>query len=224
MCVKACAAASLAAFRAAFLSAWLAAFALAAGAQDAGDATAPTAAAQVSDASAAVASVADPAVADVPASDASGTGPPLRETPSAETQTVEQQLAGLERDLAILEEDLLYPPSSRVAVYLSMDVGELFKLDEVELKLNGTTVAHHLYTERQTDALHRGGVQRLFVGNARQGGNELTAFFLGRSQDGRELRRATTKTFNKAFEPLFVELHIADSETLQRPEFSVEVH
>ncbi len=202
MCVKA------------FAAALLAAFALAAGAQDAGDSTAPATAAQASEAPGA-----DATVSDLPASSAL-----LRETPSAEAQTVEQQLAGLERDLAILEEDLLYPPSSRVAVYLSMDVGELFKLDEVELKLNGTTVAHHLYTERQTDALHRGGVQRLFVGNVRQGGNELIAFFLGRSQDGRELRRATTRTFTKAFEPLFVELHIADSETLQRPEFSVEVY
>ena len=203
-------------------------------AQDAADPGAPNPVAQASAAPVVVVPAAEASALDAQVVDAAGTGPaatevndatvPQRETPAAETQTVEQQLAGLERDLAILEEDLLYPSSSRVAVYLSMDVGELFGLDEVELKLNGTTVAHHLYTERQTDALHRGGVQRLFVGNARQGSNELTAFFLGRSQDGRELRRATTKTFTKAFEPLFVELHIADSETLQRPEFSVEVH
>ncbi len=144
--------------------------------------------------------------------------------PDEPMQAVEGELANLERDLAILEEDLLYPPSSRVAVYLSLDVGELFALDEVEVKLNGETVAHHLYTSRQVNALARGGVQRLFVGNARQGSNEITAFFLGRGGEGRELRRGTTATFDKGFEPLFVELQIRDSDTLQRPEMSVEVH
>ncbi len=143
--------------------------------------------------------------------------------PDEPMQAVEAELANLERDLAILEEDLLYPPSSRVAVYLSLDVGELFALDEVEVKLNGETVAHHLYTSRQVNALARGGVQRLFVGNAKQGSNEITAFFLGRGTEGRELRRGTTATFDKGFEPLFVELQIRDSDTLQRPEMSVEV-
>jgi hypothetical protein len=143
--------------------------------------------------------------------------------PDEPMQAVEAELANLERDLAILEEDLLYPPSSRVAVYLSLDVGELFALDEVEVKLNGETVAHHLYTSRQVNALARGGVQRLFVGNAKQGSNEITAFFLGRGAEGRELRRGTTATFDKGFEPLFVELQIRDSDTLQRPEMSVEV-
>ena len=130
----------------------------------------------------------------------------------------------MERDLSILEEDLLYPPSSRVAVYLSMDVGELFALDEVEVKINGTTVAHHLYTEQQVDALHRGGVQRLYVGNAKQGENEITAFFLGRGHSAEPLRRAVTAKFSKSFEPVYVELKIADSEQRQRPELKVEAH
>ena len=151
------------------------------------------------------------------------------QAPDEPMQAVDGELANLERDLAILEEDLLYPPSSRVAVYLSVDVGDLFALDEVEVKLNGTTVAHHLYTSRQVNALGRGGVQRLFVGNAKQGSNEVTAFFLGRERGEhggtpRELRRAATATFDKGFEPLFVELQIHDSETLQRPEMTIQVH
>ena len=149
---------------------------------------------------------------------------PANTAPEAALQDVTQQLATLERDLSILEEDLLYPPSSRVAVYLSMDVGDLFALDEVEVKINGTTVVHHLYTEQQVDALHRGGIQRLYVGNARQGDNEITAFFLGRGHQGEALRRATTAKFTKSFEPAYVELKIADSETKQRPILSVEVH
>ena len=64
----------------------------------------------------------------------------------------------------------------------------------------------------------------MFVGNARQGENELTAFFLGHGHDGQEIRRATSSKFEKSFEPVYLELKIADSETEQRPELSVEVH
>lgn len=158
------------------------------------------------------------------ASNDPATNPASMAAPEAALQDVTQQLATLEKDLSILEEDLLYPPSSRVAVFVSMDVGELFALDEVEVKLNGTTVVHHLYTEQQVNALHRGGIQRLYVGNAKQGENEITAFFLGRDHRGEPLRRATSAKFAKSFEPAYVELKILDSEVHQRPDLKVEVH
>lgn len=139
-------------------------------------------------------------------------------------ESLEEELVSLNRDLLILEEDLLYPASSRVSVFLSMDLGKLFSLDSVTLKLNGRKVTHFLYTAKQVDALYRGGVQRLFVGNARQGDNEITAFFVGRGKKGREFKRAATINFEKTFEPVFVELTITDSTAKQQPEFIAEVH
>ncbi len=138
-------------------------------------------------------------------------------------EDVKKSLLKLKRDLVILEEDLLFPASSQVAVYLSMDVGELFSLDAVSLKVNGKEVHHHLYTEKQVDALYRGGVQKLYVGNVKQGKNRVTAFFTGRGPSGRDYRRATTVEFEKSFEPTFVELAIADSEAKYQPEFSASV-
>jgi hypothetical protein len=138
-------------------------------------------------------------------------------------ERIKKELLNLKRDLAILEEDLLYPASSQVAVFLSMDMGDLFQLDSVTLKLNGKEVAHHLYTDRQVDALYRGGVQKLFVGNVKQGRNRLTAFFTGRGPSGRDYRRATTVNFEKTFEPAFVELAISDSGAKYQPEFHAAV-
>ncbi len=138
-------------------------------------------------------------------------------------EDVKKSLLKLKRDLVILEEDLLFPASSQVAVYLSMDVGDLFSLDAVSLKVNGKEVHHHLYTEKQVDALYRGGVQKLYVGNVKQGKNRVTAFFTGRGPSGRDYRRATTVEFEKSFEPTFVELAIADSEAKYQPEFSASV-
>jgi hypothetical protein len=137
----------------------------------------------------------------------------------SQMEGIKRDLVELKRDLVVLEEELLYPASSQVAVFLSMDVGEFFGLDSVTLKLNGKDVTHYLYTEKQVDALFRGGVQRLYVGNVKQGENELTAFFTGRGPEGRDYRRATTVKFEKSFEPSYVELKISDSTAKYQPEF-----
>ncbi len=139
-------------------------------------------------------------------------------------EALEQELMSLNADLLILEEDLLYPASSRVAVYLSMDMGDLFRLDAVTLKLNGEEVTHHLYTQREVSALYRGGVQKLYVGNARQGKNELTAFFTGMGPHERDYKRGTSVSFEHSFEPIYVELTINDVASKQQPEFSAIVH
>ena len=140
-----------------------------------------------------------------------------------EMEDVKRSLLELKRDLVILEEDLLFPASSQVAVFLSMDVGEFFQLDAVTVRVNGKQVAHHLYTEKQVDALYRGGVQKLFIGNVKQGKNRVTAFFTGRGPSGRDYRRATSVDFDKTFEPAFVELAITDSTAKYQPDFHAAV-
>ncbi len=150
--------------------------------------------------------------------------PPAASGPvDANLESVKKSLLKLKRDLVILEEDLLFPASSQVAVYLSMELGEFFQLDAVTLKLNGKEVHHHLYTEKQVDALYRGAVQKLYVGNAKQGNNRVTAFFTGRGPSGRDFKRATTVEFDKTFEPTYIELAVTDSESSYQPEFSASV-
>lgn len=149
--------------------------------------------------------------------------PALDAAAADDLEAVKQELLALKRDLVILEEDLLFPASSQVAVFLSMDVGEFFALDAVTVKLDGEEVTHHLYTERQIGALLRGGVQKLYLGNVQQGKHRLTAFFTGRGPSERDYRRAATVEFEKSFEPTFIELAIRDSESKYQPEFSAAV-
>lgn len=136
-----------------------------------------------------------------------------------EMETLKQALVNLNRDLFILEEDLLFPSSTQVAVYLSMDVGEYFKLDAVELKIDGKLATNYLYTDRQVNALYKGGVQRLFVGNINQGSREITAFFIGIGPQNRPYKRAVTLAFEKEDEAATVELKIVDSTSKQQPAF-----
>ncbi len=138
-----------------------------------------------------------------------------------ELEDLKQAVVELNRDLFLLEEELLYPASTQVAVFLSLDVGEFFELDAVELQLNGDVVTNYLYTPREVDALHRGGVQRLHLGNLRSGEHEITAFFTGIGPQGREYKRGTTLRFEKNDRAKMLELRISDAGAKRQPEFSV---
>jgi len=137
-------------------------------------------------------------------------------------QNLKKEVLGLNRDLFVLEEELLFPATSQVAVFLSIDVGEFFKLDSVQLKINNKNVTNYLYTEREIDALHRGGVQRLFVGNLKVGKHELVASFVGIGPRGREYKRGSTMIFEKKTDAKYLELQIIDSEARHQPEFKVK--
>jgi len=138
-----------------------------------------------------------------------------------EVQDLKAAVLDLNRELFLLEEELLFPANTQVAVFLSMDVGEFFALDSVQLELDGKPVSNYLYTEREVDALHRGGVHKLYLGNLKTGEHELVAIFTGLGPSGREYRRGATLEFDKSIGAKFVELRISDRERKQQPEFVV---
>ena len=101
-------------------------------------------------------------------------------------------------------------------------LGEFFALDSVEVKLDDKDVTNYLYTEREVDALIRGGVQRVFVGNLRAGEHELVAVFTGEGPHTRDYRRGASFVFDKGIGPKYIELTISDRETALQPEFVVK--
>ncbi|HEX9812126.1 MAG TPA: AraC family transcriptional regulator [Burkholderiales bacterium] len=137
-------------------------------------------------------------------------------------QTLKKEVIELNRDLLALEEELLFPANTQVAVFLSMDVGTLFQLDSVQVKFDNGVVANYLYTDREVQALYRGGVQRLYLGNLRTGSHELVAVFTGKGPHDRDYRRGATLTFDKATGPKYIELQIRDETRSQQPEFHVK--
>lgn len=163
------------------------------------------------------------AQAAAPASPAASAAAQPEAALDSRAQALKAQVLQLNRDLLVLEEELLYPASSQVAVFVSMDVGQLFGLESVQVKLDDKVVAQHLYTEREVAALHRGGVQRLWLGNLKAGAHEVTAFFTGQGPHARDYRRATTLKFDKAGEARYIELRITDRMTKLQPEFDVKV-
>ncbi len=139
----------------------------------------------------------------------------------ARVQDLKKQAKALNRDLFILEEELLFPSNTQLAVFLSIDVGGYFRLDSVQLKIDNKLVTSHLYTARELSALQRGGVQRLWLGNVKSGEHELIATFTGPGPNNRDYRRATSVTFKKGSAAKFMELKIHDVTSKLQPEFVV---
>jgi hypothetical protein len=138
-----------------------------------------------------------------------------------DVQSLKDEVLDLNRDLFLLEEELLFPANTQVAFFLSMDVGEYFALDSVNLQIDGKDVTNYLYTEREVDALHRGGVQRLHMANLEVGDHELVAVFDGKGPHVRDYRRGATMTFSKGIGAKYVELQISDKKAKQQPEFVI---
>lgn len=138
-------------------------------------------------------------------------------------QDAKADVIRLNRDLLVLEEELLFPASTQVAIFVSMDVGKLFLLDSVRVKLDDKDVAGYLYTPAEVQALHRGGVQRLYVGNLRAGTHELVAFFTGKGPHDRDYKRGATIKIEKGTDPKYIELQIKDATGKLQPEFEVKV-
>ena len=139
-----------------------------------------------------------------------------------DVQSLKKEVLDLNRDLFLLEEELLFPANSQVAFFISMDVGEYFDLDAIKLKIDGKDVSNYLYTEREVSALHRGGVHRMHMENLKVGDHELVAVFTGKGPNVRDYRRGATMNFKKGIGAKYVELKITDRVTKQQPEFIIK--
>lgn len=138
---------------------------------------------------------------------------------STDIEELKQAALELNRDLLILEEDLLFPANTQIGVYISVDVGHYFTMDAVKLKVDDEIVASHLYTEKENSALNRGGIQRLYLGNLKTGAHDITAFFYGYGPDNSEFKRAATYSLKKDQNPTMLEIRVRDSVKSLQPEF-----
>jgi len=151
------------------------------------------------------------------------------DAPPADFKTLDQEVQGLKKDvidlnkdLFVLEEELLFPANTQVAVYVSMDVGTFFALDSVTVKIDNKEVKNYLYTAREADALLKGGVQQIYLGNLKVGKHEMVAFFTGKGPMERDYRRGATINFDKGVGAKYLELKITDKVQKHQPEFTIK--
>ncbi len=126
-----------------------------------------------------------------------------------QVQEIKSDVLGIAAELNQLEEKLLYPSNTQVAVFVSLAGGETFRLDSVDIRLDGAPVAHHLYTFKELEALRKGGVQRIYTGNVRSGEHELQVRVLGKAEGGTDFERSGRFKVNKDVGPKIVEISLA---------------
>jgi hypothetical protein len=177
------------------------------------------AAAQTGPADAAAAPAAPPAATDAAPAAAA---PDDFKTLDQEVQGLKKDVIDLNKDLFVLEEELLFPANTQVALYVSMDVGTFFALDSVTIKIDNKEVKNYLYTAREADALLKGGVQQIYLGNLKVGKHELVAFFTGKGPVERAYKRGATIVFDKGVGAKYLELKITDRLAKHQPEFTIK--
>jgi hypothetical protein len=176
-----------------------------------------------------------PADAVPPSTDASIAAPadgaeaPASGEPPADTRALDETVQDLKKDvvdlnkeLFVLEEELLFPANTQVAVFVSMDIGEFFALDSLSLKIDNKEVANYMYTPREAEALLKGGVHRVYLGNLKVGEHQLVAFFEGKGPNERDYKRGANIKFEKGVGAKYLELKITDRQRKAQPEFAIK--
>jgi hypothetical protein len=126
-----------------------------------------------------------------------------------QVQEIKTDVLSIAAELDQLEEKLLYPSNTQVAVFVSLAGEETFRLDSVEVQLDGKSVSHHLYTFKELEALLKGGVQRIYTGNIRSGEHDFRVFVLGQTGGGADFKKSEQFTVNKDVGPKIVEISLS---------------
>jgi hypothetical protein len=134
-----------------------------------------------------------------------------------QVQEIKSDVLGISEELSRLEEKLLYPSGTQVAVFVGLAQGDTMRLDSVRLQIDGQLVAHYLYSFKELEALRKGGVQRLYVGNVGTGEHQLEVVVDGKLEGGEDFSRTDRFSFRKDVKPKLVGLTLGGPESGNPP-------
>lgn len=132
-----------------------------------------------------------------------------------EVQALKEDVLRIDQELKRLEERLVYPASSQMALFLSIEPADEFRLDSVDVRLDGDKLTSHVYGYRELEALLDGGVQRLRVANVTQGSHTLSVTIRGVAADDFDYEISGNFDFDKATRPRLLELRVVDTGSRQ---------
>jgi hypothetical protein len=140
------------------------------------------------------------------------------DAPRAEMRSLDEQVQEMKSDvlsiaaeLSLLEERLLFPSGTQLALFVALAEGGGFRLDAVQIEINGQLAAHHIYSYKELEALQAGGVQRIYTGNLPTGEHQLAVSIVGK-QGGRDVTRTERFTFSKEVDPKLLGITLAGTD------------
>ena len=126
-----------------------------------------------------------------------------------QVQDIKSDVLSIAAELNQLEEKLLYPSGTQVAIFIALAKSDQMRLDAVRLQVDGQLVAHHIYSAKELEALRKGGVQRIYVGNVATGDHKIEVVVDGKLEGGADFSRTERFTFRKEVKPKLVGLTLA---------------
>lgn len=118
-----------------------------------------------------------------------------------QVQEIKSDVLSIASELGNLEERLLYPSNTQVALFVAMDQGDDFRLDAVKVEIDGELATHHIYSFKELEALQKGGVQRIYTGNMTTGEHQLNVTIMGKLKSGKDFSESDSFVFSKGIEP-----------------------
>ena len=132
-----------------------------------------------------------------------------------QVQEIKSDVLGIASELNNLEERLLYPSNTQVSIFIALGQDETFRLDAVQLQIDGELATHHIYSFKELEALQKGGVQRLYTGNVATGGHALNVRMIGQLPNGDDFEFEEAFSFDKSVEPKIVGVTLKTPRTIQ---------
>lgn len=118
-----------------------------------------------------------------------------------QVQEIKSDVLSIASELTSLEERLLYPSNTQIAVFVSIAEDDEFRLDAVQVEINGELATHHIYSFKELEALQKGGVQRIYTGNITTGDHELSVTMIGKLKSGKDFSESNSFGFAKGVKP-----------------------
>ena len=132
-------------------------------------------------------------------------------------QEIKSDVLSMTAELSQLEEKLLYPSGTQVAIFVALTKGDPMRLDSVRLQIDGQLVAHYIYSAKELEALRKGGVQRIYVGNVATGDHQLQVLVEGKREGGADFSSTQDFGFRKEVKPKLVGLTLGGPDSSKTP-------
>lgn len=126
-----------------------------------------------------------------------------------QVQEVKSDVLSIAAELNQLEEKLLYPSDTHLAVFVSMAQGETMRLDAVQIQIDGRAATHYIYSFKELEALRKGGVQRIYTGNIASGAHEISVSVTGKLASGKDYSQTERFPFTKEIKPKLLGVKLA---------------
>ena len=124
-----------------------------------------------------------------------------------QVQDIKKDVLGISAELNLLEEKLLFPSSTQISIFVSLEDDASYQPDAIKLKLDSKDVAHHIYSFKEVGALQKQGVQHIYTGNVRTGEHSLQVSVTGKG-GGSKKTEVASHSLTKGVGPQFVEIRL----------------